>query len=514
MEEKKNHRKIFYAKTKKIDINIGNQPVVLLNEREAVKQGIRVIDDVGIRFRDQETHEYREVFINASFTNDLVRPGTIWILQDAYEKYHIPLDKIVGVFYEPTDNTSVDAIKKSLVGKRLQEDEISAIISDIAKWRLSDTMITYYISSWFLYSWSKKELFWLTKASADTWEKFTWDEKIVLDKHCIWWVPGNETTLIIVPIISSLGITIPKTFSKSITSPAATGECAEVLMDSEMTHDEIIETVKQTKACLACLVPMQIAPANKKLAELAYPISMEPYSKMVSSIMAIKYAMWITHCLIDIPLWPTAKVTTHKDAKEMKEWFIYLGKKLGMKVHVEITPADEPIGNGIGAALQVREVLRVLQQHKARPKDLEKKAIYLASKMLEIIWYAKGKKAIEIVKWQLTSWKAREQLQKIIIAQKWKNPNIQSEEVEIGKITYDYLAEKKWIILWVDMKYVWSLARMLWCPLSVKSWFYLHKKLGDKVEKWDILYTIYSVEKERVDRVKSKLEEKSIYEIE
>ena len=74
-----------------------------------------------------------------------------------------------------------------------------------------------------------------------------------------------------------------------------------------------------------------------------------------------------------------------------------------MKVHVEITDALQPIGAGIGATLQVREVLRVLQQHTSRPTDLEKKALFLASKIIELVGMAKGKEAYKLAYGQLIS---------------------------------------------------------------------------------------------------------------
>ncbi|MEI8009486.1 MAG: hypothetical protein WCI00_09370 [bacterium] len=74
-----------------------------------------------------------------------------------------------------------------------------------------------------------------------------------------------------------------------------------------------------------------------------------------------------------------------------------------MKVHVEITDASQPIGAGIGAKLQVREVLRVLQQHPNRPTDLEKKALYLATRIIEMVGMAKGKDAQKLAYGQLVS---------------------------------------------------------------------------------------------------------------
>jgi len=112
-----------------------------------------------------------------------------------------------------------------------------------------------------------------------------------------------------------------------------------------------------------------------------------------------------------------------------------------MKVHVEITDALQPIGAGIGAVLQVREVLRVLQQHKLRPSDLEKKAVFLASKIIELVGMAKGKEAEKLAYGQLISGEARKKMQKIIAAQHG-NPNIHSETLALAAHTKDIFADR------------------------------------------------------------------------
>ena len=101
-----------------------------------------------------------------------------------------------------------------------------------------------------------------------------------------------------------------------------------------------------------------------------------------------------------------------------------------MKISVVITKADEVIGNGVGAVLQVREVLRILQQHPERAKDLEDKVLHLASKIIQDVGLAKGKKALELAKTQLTSGKAWQKMQSIIKAQHG-DPKITSETLKL-----------------------------------------------------------------------------------
>lgn len=149
-----------------------------------------------------------------------------------------------------------------------------------------------------------------------------------------------------------------------------------------------------------------------------------------------------------------------KTALRLKKKYEYVGKKLGMKMHVELTEALQPIGAGIGAVLQVREVLRVLQQHHERPLDLEQKALHLASKVIEMVGMAKGKAAEKLAYGQLISGKARAMMQKIITAQHG-NPKVMSESLPLAKIQKQVQASKTGKIHHIDLKAVNVAARTL-----------------------------------------------------
>jgi putative thymidine phosphorylase len=306
---------------------------------------------------------------------------------------------------------------------------------------------------------------------------------------------------------------MPKTFSKAITSPAATGECVNVLMDISFSKPEIENLVKTQNCCLVWGGGLSLAPADEKLIKVAYPLSMQSYSRTVVSIMAKKYAMGINHSLIDIPMGPTAKVPDMKTAKWLKKKYEYVGKKLGMKVHVEITDAQQPIGSGIGATLQVREVLRVLQQHEKRPHDLEEKALFLASKIIELVGLAKGNKALALARETLVSGKAWAKMQEIIKAQGGKNPHIKSEELELAEFHRDVLAHKDGTIKAIDMKLVNTTTRTLGAPIDDQGGLYLHKKIGDKVKKGDVIYTMYTNEESKLDLAQENLEGLEMYTI-
>jgi thymidine phosphorylase len=210
-------------------------------------------------------------------------------------------DELVAVSFTQTSIESIDALKKALKGKKLHEKEILAIMRDIANNRFTDILTTYYSALGFFYPATDKEMYRMAKSMAQTGEMLH-RKGIVADKHCMGGVPGNETTMIMIPLLASLGIKMPKTFSKAITTPAATGECVSVLMDISFNKKEIEDLVKKNNCCLVRGGGLDLAPADEKLIKVAYPLSMQSYSRTIVSIMAKKYAMGINHSLIDIPV--------------------------------------------------------------------------------------------------------------------------------------------------------------------------------------------------------------------
>lgn len=497
---------IFHAKTKLIDIQDGEELIVLINEQEAWEHGISPLDKVVVRYKD------KEIVLNADLTNKLVKPNEVWLYKDVYTKYKIPADATVSVSFTQTNGKALEALKKAIKGEKLNYKDTYAIMKDIADNRFTDTLITYYSAVGFFKKASDHELYEMAKAMAETGEMLHFDG-VVADKHCMGGVPGNETTMIMIPLLASLGIKMPKTFSKAITSPAATGECVNVLMDISFSKKEIEHLVKTQNSCLVRGGGLDLAPADEKLIKVAYPLSMQSYSRTVVSIMAKKYAMGINHSLIDIPMGPTAKVPDMKTAKRLKKKYEYVGKKLGMKVHVEITDAMQPIGAGIGATLQVREVLRVLQQHELRPMDLQNKAVFLASKIIELVGMAKGKKAYEMAYQQLKSGKAWKKMQEIIKAQRGKNPNIKSEDLKLAKFKKEVKAEKAGTVKVIDMKLINLTTRALGAPIDDQGGLYLCKKLGDKVKKNDIIYVMYANQQSKIEMALENLKGKKMYEI-
>ena len=497
-------KEIISAKIVAFDIQSWNWHIVMLNSEQAAQYWIKDNDKISLIRKDQE------FVVDVALSDKYIQANEIWVTKDFLDEYPIMEWDTVLVSFVKHNPLSMQAIRKKLLWKKINEEEIDAIIEDIKNNKIHDLVLAYYVATSFFYQTDIHELAYTTKATAYTWDMYRFPG-VVAGKYCIWWVPGNETTMVIIPILASLGITVPKSFSKAITSPAATWECVNVLMDIEFDKQEVIRITDKVWACLVWNEKLNLAPANDRIIKVSAPLGMEPYARMISSIMAKNYAMGINHCLIDIPMWPTAKVATMKDAKRVAKHFKEIWEYLWIKMDVHITDGSQPIWRWIWACLQTREALRILQQYKTRSEDLEKKIIFLASRLLLLCWAANGlTNAENLVKAQLANWEAWKKMQEIIKAQNW-NPNIKSEDIHLGKFTYDVVADKNCTISKVDMKHLNTMVRWLWAPKEYQAWIYLHKKLWDKVKKWEVIYTMYSPSETKLKIVKKMQQEKDFY---
>jgi AMP phosphorylase len=301
----------------------GNKFSVVLSESQALGFGINIEDSVSL------TNSKGEKIVANVLLSSEIKPGIVGIYADIIERFPLKDKETLSIEIAQSSSVANDAIRKKMKGESITYDEMFAIIQDISEGKLSEVMMTYYVASSFFYATTDEEMYQTAKAMAECGVMFKYPKgEVVADKHSIGGVPGNETTMILIPIIASLGIKIPKNFSKAITSPAATGECVNVLMDINFTQEGIEKLIKKLNCCLVWGGGLDLAPADDKIIKVQYPLAMQSRAKVVSSIMAKKYAMGVTHSLIDIPVGPTAKVSTMEEALDWKKKFEYVGKKL------------------------------------------------------------------------------------------------------------------------------------------------------------------------------------------
>jgi AMP phosphorylase len=314
--------------------------------------------------------------------------------------------------------------------------------------------------------------------------------KQVFDKHCIGGVAGNRTTMLMVPIITAAGLTMPKTSSRAITSPAGTADTMEVLAPVSLGKEDIEAIVNKAGGCIVWGGAVNLAAADDKLIRIRHPLALDPRGMLLASILAKKKAVGATDVIIDLPIGEGAKIKTKQEATILAKQFNSLGQSLGMNVHSLLTDGDHPIGMAIGPALEAIETLRILKNEKVS-QELLLKSAQLSGMLLEIGGVVEEGKGFKTAQYLVASGKADKKFRDIIEMQ-GGDPEIGVDDVETGKVTYEVKSEVTGRIEHIDNKGISATVRGAGAPQDKGAGMYMHVEDGDKVYKGDPLFTVHA----------------------
>jgi AMP phosphorylase len=470
-------------KVKLLGIRSGGKQIIVIDDEYASRLGIHSSDRVEVTYKQQN------VIAIANVATDFPKK-TLGIYEEVQEKLKAQEGEIVQV--RPAERPeSLAYIRDKLMGRKLLAPEIKTIVMDVVERHLSDVELASFVTSLYIRGTSMDEVEALTKAMVETGQTLNFDKKPILDKHSIGGVPGDKTTLLVIPIVSAAGFTIPKTSSRAITSPAGTADRMEVLCPVDLTIEEMRGVVKKTNACLAWGGTLELAPADDLFIQVEYPLSIDPL--LLPSIMSKKKAIGADYVVIDIPTGRGAKIKTIGEAHALAQEFIELGKRLDMHIQCAVTFGEQPIGYAIGPALEAKEALSTLMNK--GPIDLVNKAVSLAALLFEMMGVKDG---IQKAKNILKSGEAEKKFREIIAAQ-GGDPNVKLEDVEVGNETVEIRSEEKGRIQWINNRAMAQIARAAGAPKNWGAGVLLSKKLGDKVAKGDILYKVYSKSAQKLE---------------
>lgn len=411
---------------------------------------------------------------------------------------------------------AIDAIKKKLVGKRLSYQEIFSIMDEIANKKLSPVLTTYFAAAGFKEGFDNEELYHLTRAMVATGPQLHFNG-IVADKHSTGGVAGTRTTMILVPVVAAAGFQIPKNSSRAITSPAGTADTMEVLAPVTFAPHEIERLVAKAGGCIVWGGHLGLAPADDIIIQVEAPLGFESFDKIIVSIMAKKVASGDTHLILDIPVGPTLKIQHYKDAEIIAKKFMYLAEKFHIHVAIDINETRQNAGRGIGPILEARDVLQVLEQHKDRPLALEAKALRLAGKLLSLCFRdMPGKKDMigeDVARDMLTSGRALAKMKEIIKNQ-GGDARVTSKDLVPGRYRQNISAHHAGKINSMNNQQIAIICKILGCPTDKKAGMYLTRKLDERVDKGDILCTLYASDPYRVREATETMKNMSVYAIE
>ena len=384
---------------------------------------------------------------------------------------------------------SVKYIKEKLEGKTLDYKKIREIVIDTVNRDLTDVELAAFVTGLDINGMSMDEVEYLTKSMVEISKTLNFG-KDVYDKHSLGGIPGKKETLLVVPIVAAAGLTIPKTSSRAISSPAGTADIVETIAEVEFDLDGIKRIVKKCKGCMVWGGAVDLAPADDIFVKIEYPLKIDPL--FLPSVMSKKKAVNARHVVIDIPTGRGAKIKTFMEAHTTAEKFIELGKRLGIEVRCAITHGEQPVGHAIGPALEAREALETLMGK--GPESLIRKAIGLSTIIFEMANKKTPRKLAEKI---LKSGKAEKKFRQIIGAQ-GGNPKLDPKDIPIGEHKFVVKSSKKGSIFWIRNDQIIELARRLGAPKDKGAGLLLHKKIGYKVKKGEILFEMYAENEKRL----------------
>lgn len=430
--------------------------------------------------------------INTITSANLLADNEAGLSEYAWKLLDVPEGTLAELSH-PSPLNSMGHIRSKIYGKQLDEHALKEIIQDIVSGNLSDIQIASFLTASAGKQMNRLEMKLLTEAMIRVGNRLQWDAPLVVDKHSLGGIPGNRTTLIVVPIVAEFGLTIPKTSSHAITSPAGTADTMEVLAPVDLSLTAMRKVVEQENGCIVCGAAAHLSPADEIMVRIEHVLNFDSQSQAVASVLSKKVAAGSTHVLIDIPVGPLAKVRSEAEKLSLQAALEGVGGSIGLTIKTIFTDGSKPIGRGIGPVMEALDVLGVLENRPSAAGDLREKSLMLAGQLIEFAGKVQPGNGIKIAREILQSGKAFNKLAAICQAQggmRIPKP---------GKYTSTFEALASGKVIGVNNQYLALVAKLAGAPNILGAGAYLHANVGSDITKGEPLLTIYAASPGELD---------------
>ena len=464
-------------------IDTYQQPVVFMHRDCPVcrSEGFSALSRVSIRYGGRELIAILNVVTGDRFGVDVAA------LSDAAWLGLQPIEGALVEVRHAEAPASASALRAKVFGRRLSHVEFLAVMRDTVESRLSDIEIAAFVTACAGKRLDIAESIDLTRAMIEVGERIDWGGGAVLDKHGVGGLPGNRTTPIVVAIVAAAGHRIPKTSSRAITSPAGTADTMEAMAPVTLDLAAMRRVVDREGGCIVWGGgKVRLSPADDILIRIERPLELDSEGQLVASVLSKKIAAGATHLIIDMPIGATAKVRSQADAAAIEARFMQVASAFGLHVVVLRTDGRQPVGYGIGPALEARDLLRVLSGHPCAPADLCERAIDIAGHLLDMAPGSVPCHGRSVALDLLNSGAALRKFLAICEAQGgFREP---------GKAAFvrSVEAPHRGAILGIDNRRLARVAKLAGAPVSRSAGLECRHRLGDIVDKGVPLFDIHA----------------------
>jgi len=416
---------------------------------------------------------------------DLVTLGEAGVSEAAWRSL-AGADGALVTLRHPPPLESMGHVRAKVYGRKLTPAALHAVIADVAAGRYSELQLAAFVTACAGERLDADETVALTQAMLDAGERIDWGGGLVMDKHCVGGLPGNRTSMIVVPIVAACGLRMPKTSSRAITSPAGTADTMETLAPVALDLPDIRRVVERTGGCIVWGGAVRLSPADDVLIRVERPLDLDSQGQLVASILSKKAAAGATHVVIDMPVGPTAKVRSPQAAHALARQLQQTAQALRLQLRVVQTDGTAPVGRGIGPALEARDVLAVLRGAAAAPPDLRQRSLLLAGEVLEFGGVAGPGGGLRIAAEVLAHGRAWRKFQDICEAQGGLR------EPPRSVCSQPVAAARSGCVVAIDNRRLARIAKLAGAPQARCAGIDLHVGGGDFVERGQPLFTVHT----------------------
>ncbi|MFV0517065.1 MAG: pyrimidine-nucleoside phosphorylase [Aminipila sp.] len=403
-----------------------------------------------------------------------------------------------------------DIITKKRDGGKLTKDEIEFFVNGYTSGSIPDYQASALLMAIYFQKMDKEETFNLTDAMKNSGDVVDLSdiEGIKVDKHSTGGV-GDKTTLVVTPIAAACGVPIAKMSGRGLGFTGGTVDKMESIpgFQTSVEADAFMQQVNDIGLAVIGQTA-HIAPADKKIYALRdVTATVDNMSLISASIMSKKLASGSDAIVLDVKCGDGAFMEQFKDACTLGNMMVEIGKSDNKKTIAVITDMNQPLGNAVGNSLEVIEAIETLKGN--GPEDITELSLTLAGIMI----YAGGRASNKeegylMAKKVLESGEALQKLRDFIKGQ-GGNPDVITDYSLFPqpKISKELICDKNGYVNKIAARTIGLASQHSGAGRATKedaidlsAGIYLHKKVGDKVEKGEILATIYGTEEDKINR--------------
>lgn len=409
-----------------------------------------------------------------------------------------------------------DIIMKKRNGYSLTKEEIKFFVDGYTKGEIPDYQISALLMAIYFTGMNEEETFNLTMAMTNSGDILDLSaiEGIKVDKHSTGGV-GDKTSLVVGPMVATLGVPVAKMSGRGLGHTGGTIDKLESIPGfcTVLPEDKFIENVNKIKIALVGQTA-NLAPADKKLYALRdVTATVDNFSLIASSIMSKKIASGADAIVLDVKTGSGAFMKQEDDAIELARAMVEIGNSAGKETAALVTNMDEPLGNAVGNALEVKEVIDTLNGN--GPRDLLELSLALGAHMLMAAGKAETiEEGMELLNETIENGSAKNKLREFIEAQGGNGDVVEDTGLlPKASIVMDIIAEENGFVKRIDTEQVGLASLVLGggretkdSDIDLSVGIILRKKVGDQVLKDDVVATIHANDIEKLKQAKEKLE--------